>query len=576
MATLRAFLQKRSVFVMLLAIFLAVMMPLYMLGFGMYRWGQAMAREEIIASTRAAVHFFIKTLETEISRIRVMQFETLNDSDIYYYVNASGILSTFERFQAQLSLQRRLDVMQHSSRYMLDAVLYLPRNGKMISAKGGVDGATESWKAVLAANVEDTPSGIIYAGERLYMAAAYPIIPANPDATPLYILIIELSSRDMRDLLLSFNQHPNGGVVMRSANHDWRLSGSNADSFPFELIDSVLSQESISIGGRRYLLAGGHSDYLNMDLFSYVPESDIFSGLIRYRNMFLLFTAVTLCLAGMFALACSLLIRKPMNLLVNNLRKVEHGDLSVRITHTAGDEFAYLYESFNRMTAAMQELFELNYRQQLLTQKAELRQLQAQINPHFLYNSFFTLYRMAKDEDYETITELLTHLSDYYRYITRDARMEVRLAEEVSHAYDYARIQQMRFSQRITMALAELPEQWAYVMVPRLILQPLIENAIDHGLKDVMGGGLLDVSFSKVNDTLVLAVENNGSSLTDEQLAELSASLDDASDWRESTGMVNIHRRLKLKFGAKSGIALCHGERGGLRAEMRLNIVEEQ
>jgi two-component system sensor histidine kinase YesM len=179
---------------------------------------------------------------------------------------------------------------------------------------------------------------------------------------------------------------------------------------------------------------------------------------------------------------------------------------------------------------------------------------------------------MAKDEDYDNITVFLTYLSDYYRFITRNAQADVKLISEVTHAYNYARIQQVRFGRRIKMTLEELPQDFAGVMVPRLILQPVLENAFDHGLKDVAENGQVSVTFKRDGETLTMAVENNGVPLSEEELADMKLKLDAADDLQECTGIINIHRRLRLKFGPGSGLALSHGSMGGLKVEIVVKI----
>ena len=567
---------------MLLSIFLVVMIPMYILGFGIYSWGHGMTRQEITNSLNSTVSFYIRTLESEIQRIRDLQFECLNDSNLFYYVNASHIMSQFQRVSALLSLQNRLSVMRDSSHYILDAILYLPRNGRMISAKGGVDELSDAWKPIVAAKADESAAGIIYKDGRLYLGAAYPVLPADPDATPLYILIIELSTKDIQDFLLSFNLYEDGGTVLYNESQDYRLSSDNAG----EVVDYIrrdmqtagamhLSKEAaVSMNNRQYLVVGEASRYLNMELYTYIPETQIYQGIWRYQTLFLIFSVAAFVVVVIFSLALYMLIKKPMNLLVRSLRKVERGDLSTRIEHHVSDEYAYLYDTFNGMAAALENLFELNYKQQLLTQRAELRQLQAQINPHFLHNSFFILYRMAKDEDYENISVFLTYLSDYYRFITRNAQMDVKLSSEVTHAYNYARIQQVRFGRRIKIMLEELPGDCADVMVPRLILQPVLENAFDHGLKDVAENGQVSVTYKRDGDALTMTVENNGAPLSEEELAAMNQNLDAADDLQECTGIINIHRRLRLKFGHGSGLKLSHRGMGGLKVDITLKIPE--
>jgi two-component system sensor histidine kinase YesM len=577
---MRKWFRKRSVFVMLLSIFLVVMIPMYILGFGIYSWGHGMTRQEITNSLNSTVSFYIRTLESEIQRIRELQFECLNDSNLFYYVNASNIMTQFQRISALLSLQNRLSVMRDSSHYILDAILYLPRNGKIISAKGGVDELSDAWKPIVAAKADNSAAGIIYVDGRLYLGAAYPVLPADPDATPLYILIIELSTKDIQDFLLSFNLYEDGGTVLYNENQDYNLSSDDAG----EVVDHIQRDEqtakaihmsgeaSVSMNNRQYLVVGEASKYLNMELYTYIPETQIYQGIWRYQTLFVVFSIAAFVVVVIFSFACYMLIKKPMNLLVSSLRKVERGDLSTRIEHHVSDEYAYLYDTFNGMASALENLFELNYKQQLLTQRAELRQLQAQINPHFLHNSFFILYRMAKDEDFDNITVFLTYLSDYYRFITRNAQADVKFSSEVTHAYNYARIQQVRFGRRIKMTLEELPQDLADVMVPRLILQPVLENAFDHGLKDVAENGQVNVTFWRENDTIKIAVENNGAPLSDEELADMNQKLNVTDDLQECTGIINIHRRLRLKFGQGSGLKISHGSMGGLKVEIVMRI----
>jgi two-component system sensor histidine kinase YesM len=214
------------------------------------------------------------------------------------------------------------------------------------------------------------------------------------------------------------------------------------------------------------------------------------------------------------------------------------------------------------MVASLQNMIEVNFNQRMLTQQAELRQLQAQINPHFLYNSFFILYRMAKDEDYENITDFLMYLSNFYRYITRDAQIEVPLLDEVIHADRYAKIQSLRFKKRITVEFDNLPLEYEKLKVPKLILQPLLENAFDHGLKDVEKNGKLTVSFAENSDSFTITVQDNGEGMTGVAFSELLQRMN--GQHTETTGVVNIHKRLQLHFGNDYGLRVSQIESGGM------------
>ena len=572
--------QRRSVFMMVLSLFVLITLPIYLLGFGIYNWGYQTIEQEITGSLRADLRYYMGILEREVERVRTLQYECLNDEDLFYTVNAESIMSPYERTKALLTMQHRLGVMRQSSAYIEDVRVYLPKTGRVISAQRGVEKLTDEWRDILYAPEDDAPSRLTYVDGQMYLCASYPIIAPDESVPPLYTLIIKLSPGEIRSLLLSFNDYQDGGAALYAASPGFLLTFDPNDTQMAELVrdQNVLTAlregkaETLSLNGKNYMVVGDSSAYLGMLFLSYVSQESVFGGLWYYRTLFVIFLAVMLAVAAAFSAGSYYLIRQPMKKLIDSLKRLEKGEFGVRIRHGINDEYAYLYDTFNSMAEALQNLIELNYKQQLLTQQAEMRQLQTQINPHFLYNGFFTLYRMAKDEDYDSMTEFLVYLSDYYRYITRDARAEVALRDEVKHAENYAHIQQIRFGRRIRVEMEPLPERAQALRVPRLILQPVLENAFGHGLKDVTENGLLTVTYRVEEPYLLIRVENNGLVVSEEKLAELRASLDDERDLKEITGMTNIHRRLRLKFGANCGLSLSHGEQGGLCVTLRLKL----
>lgn len=238
------------------------------------------------------------------------------------------------------------------------------------------------------------------------------------------------------------------------------------------------------------------------------------------------------------------------------------GTMNIRISHSANDEFGYIYENFNHMTCELEKLINEVYVQKDLVQKAELKQLQTQINPHFLYNSFFLLSRRAKRNDMEGTVELSEYLGTYFKYLTRNAADTLYLKKEIEHGECYAKIQATRFASRMKVVLEELPEAVREVMVPRLIIQPILENAFEYGLENKEENGLLKISYDMREDYIYILIENNGE-LTDCQLEELQWKLSEEYSG-EVTGLINIHRRLKGYYKGKGGIGVSRGKSGGL------------
>lgn len=553
--------KKRSVFILLLGLFLVVTMPLYLLGAGMYQWGYTMTGREITQSLYTRTSFFMHTLEEEIRRIRQVHQECLNDDIFYYYANASSIMTTHERVKNLLDMQKRLNMVQDSSAYIADVTLWMPQLPHMVSAGRGVDPSEDGWKALLEAQTHSSESGLIYHDGSLYLCASYPLSSHFSDITPAYILAIRLSAEKIAEEMMGFNMYPGAGTLLE------------IPSIGFSVLEGSDIGLAYTAGDDKLLTVSVPSAYLGAQLHTYVPKQNLFGDLDRYRTLFIVFTVIACCLIGVYFWFSNRIINRPIKRLVEALGQVEKGRLDVKIEHSVNDEFSYLYETFNQMVASLDNMLEINYRQRMLTQEADFRQLQAQINPHFLHNSFFILYRMAKDEDYDNITEFLTYLSDYYRYITRNAKMEVALADEDGHARRYVQIQLVRFKKRMAVEFEPLPPQAAPLVVPRLILQPLLENAFNHGLRDMAENGRLHVWYQLDGPDLRIHVEDNGRGLTEQELAALAGKLDTPPHSQtERTGLVNIHQRVRAMFGQGYGLSIAIPAGGGLRLTLALQM----
>ena len=221
----------------------------------------------------------------------------------------------------------------------------------------------------------------------------------------------------------------------------------------------------------------------------------------RMKTFILAAWLIILAITVIFILYTQRLIHTPMQHLLVAFNRVKKGNFQEHIEEKNNSEFAYLYEGFNEMEDRIQDLIQEVYEQKELKQRAELKQLQEQINPHFLYNSLFSIRSKIYREEYESAEELTELLGRYFRYLTRNAQDYVELSQEVDHAYCYARIQASRFAARMEIRLAELPEEMQKLKVPRLIIQPLLENALEYGLGDKEENGLLAVSYEAVSYT---------------------------------------------------------------------------
>lgn len=311
------------------------------------------------------------------------------------------------------------------------------------------------------------------------------------------------------------------------------------------------------------------SDYLNMLLLRYIPQELIFVPLRDFYIWLWVFTGAGAMIMLFYSIYTYNLIHKPMRKLVGSFRHVESGNFNVSIHVNSKNEFGYLYQGFNSMVQNVSALIEQVYKQKILNQRAELKQLQSQISPHFLYNSLFLINTMAKlgDDNLIPFTKLL---GDYFQFITRNASDFLPLREEVEHARTYSEIQFMRFPSRLTIQFEDLPDEVKEIQVPRLILQPILENAFKYAVEQTKVKGLITMRFQQDDHALRIIVEDNGTDLLESKLSALQKLLYDTSNI-ETSGLINIHRRLRLIYGDEHGLFLERSAMGGLKVTLQLD-----
>lgn len=505
--------------------------------------------------TRAS--FVADNMEEEIKRIQRLQNECINDEILYYSVGTFPIMSKSEGVKSLLDIQKRLKILHDSSTYIDEVFLYIPGLNRNISSVAGVEMVGENREKFIDFQEQSGQSVLFYREGCMYMGVSYPYISMYADSSQMFTLVIRLSEATLKRELGSFNEYPESGIILAGPEGQYMFTAGRSIELkePDPSQKEYLFQITDRKERQKYTVQKINSSYLDLDLFAYISNKAVYRNLYIYRNIFFICLLMVMAMMTFYIYSLHIFINSPIKTLVRNIEKMEKGDLSVRITEKREDEFGYVYLSFNKMAKSLQNQMEINYRQKMLTQQAELRHLQSQINPHFLYNSFFALYRMAKDEDCEGMAKLSSYLSEYYRYITKSAQSDVELKMDVEHARRYAQIQAMRFRRRLSVEFEELPPAYEMIMVPRLILHPLLENAFEHGLNNVEKGGLLRIWYEHQDKKLMIHVQDNGCGMSREELTALQESFLNTSEMIED-GLCNINRRLKIKFGDEFGLEI--------------------
>jgi two-component system sensor histidine kinase YesM len=283
---------------------------------------------------------------------------------------------------------------------------------------------------------------------------------------------------------------------------------------------------------------------------------------------------IMLCIAAVVVLAAVTLITavnivKPINKLVNGMKKVQSGE-DIRIEADREDELGFLQRAFNEMSSEIHHLVNWVYREQLTRKEAELKALQSQINPHFLFNTLEAINWMAQLNNVPEISETVSDLSDLMEAsIGRDDRL-ITIEEEFRYADKYISLQKRRFGDRIELIKNIQPDVYS-IKIPRLLIQPLVENAVYHGIERNRYKGIINLNaFRDENGCVCIEVIDNGIGMGPEELEELNARLKMDNDTyfknlgsksngakgRTSIGIENVNRRIKLFYGENYGLRM--------------------
>lgn len=331
-------------------------------------------------------------------------------------------------------------------------------------------------------------------------------------------------------------------------------------------------QTEKTIGGGEYHLSYVESSRYPVVLAAYRYNNVISRNMANTLLIISVVILVNIAFITTIILQANRTVVRPFYKLMDGFQQVGKGNLSTRIHHNKNDEFQFMYASFNDMTESMGQMVLDIKEQQKLVANAEFQQLQAQINPHFLYNSFFMIKYMVRNGEYEQTEKMVTTLAEYYRFINKEVDHLIPLQEEVRHMDSFIYIQQLRFSERITVEKGELPRELANCRVPKLILQPLIENAYQYGVKNLLSDGLIRITFEQEGQMLYIHVEDNGREIDPEKLVSLQKQVNSEEEKDIRHALTNIRRRLMLAYRDPNALTLSIGELGGLRVTIRLEL----
>ncbi|WP_433944494.1 sensor histidine kinase [Paenibacillus sp. SN-8-1] len=309
-------------------------------------------------------------------------------------------------------------------------------------------------------------------------------------------------------------------------------------------------------------------------LIKLVPYDNLYSDAGHITEINAVIGLVFLIIAVCAAIWISIRFTTPIQRLIAYTQKVQIGQFNARIDIESGDEFGILARKMTEMTKTINDLILTEYRLELANKTNQLKALQAQINPHFLYNALQSIGSMSLRYNAPKVYDQIYSLGSMMRYTMTMEKTEVTLQEELEHVENYLLLQKGRFGEENLVVMLDIEEQTRHILVPKMILQPIVENIFKHGFKEGIRDGRITISstISNLGD-MIISVSDNGAGVQANQTHKVESAIMDGGDKSsESIGLSNVLARLQLYFGKESKIHISANEYAGVTVTLTIPV----
>ncbi|KGE17888.1 sensor histidine kinase [Paenibacillus wynnii] len=568
---------KYNLFTKIVSIMVIMLIPITILYFYSNKTTTDVLRSELNVSNSNQLSFFQNQVETNMELLSSWPILLIHDPDILSlkdtYLNSEHLnlnaINLVKRIQTKISIQ------ESSSNWKSKLYLYSPSIHRVVSESDAKPYRDEDLRREVKSGwhvdkIEEQ------SGDR-FLFSWFSFTPYKSVFSPEEantIMKVEFDSRNIEDMLDKFKSggrrdpfyYKQGTGLIFNHSADQRLAKELVGRLEQEQLKGSESR-TLDIDGESYSVNIVYSDKMGWYLIDYIPLSEILKPIHTSNRLFYFSISALLLMSCLVAYLLYVQVQVPVRNLVGGFQRLKQGDYSTRVDIKGKNEFSFLSGRFNSMVEQTQELIENVLMEKIHVREARLKQLQSQINPHFFYNCFSFITSMAKLNNMQAVVGMSHNLSRYYRYTTRQERDLVGLSEETEFVTHYLEIQGMRMS-RLQYSM-DIPPQMGKLEIPPLILQPLVENAVLHGIERMAEAGTLKITGNCRGRMMTLTVEDDGKGMTEEAIINLESKLGKAMDEEMGCGVWNVHQRMRLRFGEEAGLTFAPSSLGGLKVTLQ-------
>ncbi|MZQ83192.1 HAMP domain-containing protein [Paenibacillus sp. 5J-6] len=514
---------------------------------------------EIIQQVNINIQSYITNME-DISML------ASTNKDVKYYITGNSFISEEERrpyekrisdlFQSILITRKDIAsimVFGYNNRFVSDRrITSLNTNSGFEEQPWYKQAKAEGGKSVISApHVQN-----IIQNEYRWVVSLSRELKSADGITGEGIFLVDLNLSVLNEICSHINLGKRGYVFIIDKDGSLvyhpqqKLINSNLKT---EMIDKVQQSGSGSFvtgEGNKKRIYTIQETHFGWKIVGVAYASELIANQNQINLSYLLWTILALVIALYLSFFISRHLSRPIKLLQSSMKQVEKGDFSIRSEFQSGNEIGQLSQTFNIMVGRIKDLMNQIIQNEESKRKSEMKLLEAQINPHFLYNTLDSIIWMAERKKHEEVVLMTSSLAKLFRAIINKNNETVPVRVEIEHITNYLLIQTLRYKDKLDFQI-DVDPGILDIHIPKIILQPIVENAIYHGIKNSLEPGLVHITGKEDGDTIVFVVADNGVGMEPEKLDHILKMKDGII---RGIGVSNVHERIKL-FGHEFGLS---------------------
>ncbi len=566
---------------LLLVLYIQILIPLVFIGFFSYKSSEQIITSKSMSYSKDILSLIELRLQDTIRNLNIISQDLCNDQRIYAALinDDNNSISKLNDYEVASQLNN-VFLNAAMTRTEIESMCIVTNRKRIFNYDNDPNGSNlksivnenytriknsaEEGKAIWFFNSRDGVVQNSYLIRMIYNRDTYKEIG---------MLVIQINKESLDLVLQGLESEVMQNTTILSEDNDVILYKNKAALDKYVKLIKGVGYDKNSFIDKRNSIFVAHTSLSEPKwrIVTYIPLKQLYLDVVDHRNRIILLCIGSIMLLSVVSIFMSFDMIKPINQLVKAMKGMNINNISDSfIDIERRDELGFLHKTFNTMAKEIDHLVTWIYREQITRKEAELKALQSQINPHFLFNTLESINWMAQLNNVPEISETVSDLSTLMEAsIGRDDRL-ITIEEEFIYIDKYIALLKRRFEDRITLS-KEVDPKVLYLKIPRLLIQPLIENAVYHGVENSRGQGIITLTANIREDLLIIEVIDNGTGISSEDILKLKSGLEMDNDTyfktlgnkkNKSIGIDNVNRRIKLFYGEKYGIKI----------ESRINI----